>query len=95
MSFNNVKLFWLFFWYVYWVCIKGIYIYICTYVYIHVCIYLPTPPHEQDVTQGQFFKCCLTGLNLVFLLDWLPYILKICIYICVCVCVCTYKCVYI
>ena len=25
--------------------------------------YLPTPPLGQDMTQGQFFKRCLTGLN--------------------------------
>ena len=30
-----------------------------------VCIY-PTPPHEQDVTQGQFFKWSKTGLNSEF-----------------------------
>ena len=31
----------------------------------HVCIY-PTPLHEQDVTQGQFFKVSLASLNSVF-----------------------------
>ena len=30
-----------------------------------VCIYL-IPPHRQDVTQGQFFNCSLTGLNSKF-----------------------------
>ena len=28
----------------------------------------PTPPLGQDMTQGQFFKRSLTGLNSVFLL---------------------------
>ena len=34
-----------------------------------------TPPHEQDVTQGQFFKQNLTEFEfrVVLLLDWLPY----------------------
>ena len=37
-------------------------------------IYLLTLPYKQDVTQGQFFKPSLTGLNSVFfLLDQLPY----------------------
>ena len=27
---------------------------------------LPTPLHEQDLTQGNFFKWSLTGLNLDF-----------------------------
>ena len=31
--------------------------------------YLPNPPLGQDMTQGQFFKQSLTGLNSVFLLD--------------------------
>ena len=32
-------------------------------------MYLPTPPHRQDVTQGQF----LIGLTSISLLqDWLP-----------------------
>ena len=37
-------------------------------------IYLPTPPHEQDATQGQFFKRSLTGFEfrVFLLLDWLP-----------------------
>ena len=30
--------------------------------------YLPTPSLGQDMTQGQFFKRSLTGLNSVFLL---------------------------
>ena len=33
----------------------------------NVCLmsksYLPTPPLGQDMTQGQFFKQSLTGLN--------------------------------
>ena len=29
-------------------------------------IYLQTPPLGQDMTQGQFFKRSLTGLNLEF-----------------------------
>ena len=28
----------------------------------------PTPPHEQDMTQGQFFKRSLTGLSSEFFL---------------------------
>ena len=28
--------------------------------------YLPTPPIGQDMTQGQFFKLSLTGLNSEF-----------------------------
>ena len=28
--------------------------------------YLPTPPFGQDMTQGQFFKRSLTGLNSEF-----------------------------
>ena len=37
--------------------------------------YLPTPPLGQDMTQGQFFKWSLTGLNSEFflLLDLLPH----------------------
>ena len=37
--------------------------------------YLPTPPLGQDMTQGQFFKRSLTGLNSEFflLLDLLPH----------------------
>ena len=30
--------------------------------------YLPTPPLGQDMTQGQFFKWSLTGLNSEFFL---------------------------
>ena len=29
-------------------------------------MYLPTPLHKQDVTQGQFLKKSLTGLNSEF-----------------------------
>ena len=32
-------------------------------------MYLPNPQHEQEVTQGKFFKQGLTGFNLE--LDWL------------------------
>ena len=31
-----------------------------------VLSYLPTPPLEQDITQGHFFKRSLTGLNSEF-----------------------------
>ena len=31
-----------------------------------VYIYLPTPPLEQDMTQGQFLSGVLTGLNSEF-----------------------------
>ena len=31
-----------------------------------VCIFLSTPPLGQDMTQGQFFKRSLTGLNSEF-----------------------------
>ena len=31
-----------------------------------VLSYLPTPPLGQDMTQGQFFKRSLTGLNSEF-----------------------------
>ena len=51
-------------------------------VYIYVCVCVcgfrmgrsflepiyPTPPLGQDITQGQFFKRGLAGLNSVFLL---------------------------
>ena len=39
------------------------------------CIYIyPTPPHKQNMTQGQFFMWSLTSFNSVFLLlDQLPY----------------------
>ena len=38
-------------------------------------IHLPTPPHEQDVTQGHIFKRGLKGIEfrVFILLDWLPY----------------------
>ena len=39
------------------------YIYIYIYIYIHI---YPTPPLGQDMTQGQFFKRSLTGLNSEF-----------------------------
>ena len=32
----------------------------------YMYIYLPTPPPGQDVTQGQFLKRSLTGLNSEF-----------------------------
>ena len=32
-------------------------------VHYHMISYLPTPPLGQDMTQGQFFKWSLTGLN--------------------------------
>ena len=35
-------------------------------IYKWFYIYLPTPPLEQDMTQGQFFKRSLTGLNSEF-----------------------------
>ena len=34
--------------------------------YILEYMYLPTPPHEQDVTKGQFFKWSLIGVNSQF-----------------------------
>ena len=46
-----------------------IYIYMCVCVCVCVCVcawYLPTPPLEQDMTQGQFFKRSLTGLKSEF-----------------------------
>ena len=33
-----------------------VYMYIYIYVCMYVCMYLPTPQHEQDVTQGQFLR---------------------------------------
>ena len=33
---------------------------------MYIYIYLPTPPHGQDMTQGQFFKRSLTGLSSEF-----------------------------
>ena len=38
----------------------------CVCVCKFACEYLPTIPHEQDVTQGQFFKRSLTCLYLKF-----------------------------
>ena len=35
-------------------------------LYIYIYIYIPTPPLGQDMTQGQFFKRSLTGLNSEF-----------------------------
>ena len=32
----------------------------------YIISYLPTPPLGQDMTQGQFFKRSLTGLNSEF-----------------------------
>ena len=32
---------------------------------MYVWMYLPTPPHEKGVIQGQFFMRGLTGLNSV------------------------------
>ena len=37
-----------------------------THTYIYIYIYLPTPLHEQNVLQGQFFKQSLTALNSKF-----------------------------
>ena len=40
------------------------YLHLCTkYIWHHI---YPTPPLEQDMTQGQFFKRSLTGLNSEF-----------------------------
>ena len=45
-------------------------IYIYIYICVCVCVYLvhiyPTPPLGQDMTQGQYFKRSLTGLNSEF-----------------------------
>ena len=38
------------------------------YIYFQLCMYLPTPPHEQDVTQDQFFKSSLPEPNLSYYL---------------------------
>ena len=39
-----------------------------------MCAYISTPPLEQNVTQGQFFKLSLTGFKNIFLhLNQLPY----------------------
>ena len=37
-------------------------------------IYLPTPPHEQDATQGQYLKAEFNRFEfrVFILLDWLP-----------------------
>ena len=45
------------------------FIYIYIYIYIYIS-YLPTPPLGQDMTQGQFFKRSLTGLNSEFSFSW-------------------------
>ena len=53
------------------------YTHIYIYIYVCVCVYIyrskgfdyhiyPTPPLGQDMTQGQFFKWSLTGLNSEF-----------------------------
>ena len=42
------------------------YVYICMYIYVCIYMYLPTPLHEQNMIQGQFFKWSLTGLNSEF-----------------------------
>ena len=39
-------------------------------------IYLPTPPLGQDMTQGQFFKLSLTGLNSEFSFSSTSYLPK-------------------
>ena len=39
----------------------------------YIYIYLPTPPHEQDVTQGQFLKQSSTGLNSEFSFSYTSY----------------------
>ena len=38
--------------------------------------YLPTPPLGQDMTQGQFFKRSLTGLNSEFSFSWTSCLTK-------------------
>ena len=38
--------------------------------------YLPTPPLGQDMTQGQFFKWSLTGLNSEFSFSWTSCLTK-------------------
>ena len=43
-------------------------VYVCVCMRVFVCVYVcmyiySIPLHEQDVTQGQFFKWSLTGLN--------------------------------
>ena len=44
-------------------------------MYIHIHMYLPIPPHEQDVTQGQFLRRAKNrfSFRIFLLLDWLPY----------------------
>ena len=37
-------------------------------LYIEIVYIYPTPPLRQDLTQGQFFKRSLTGLNSEFFL---------------------------
>ena len=42
-------------------------IFILVLIYIYICIsYLPPAPFGQDMTQGQFFKRSITGLNSEF-----------------------------
>ena len=41
-----------------------------------VLSYLPTPPLGQDMTQGQFFKRSLTGLNSEFSFSWTSCLTK-------------------
>ena len=45
-------------------------LFISLYIYIYIYIYIydiyPTAPLRQDMTQGQFFKRSLTGLNSEF-----------------------------
>ena len=43
-------------------------------IYIYIYIYNPTP---EDVTQYQFFKSCLTGLNSKFSFYYTHYYTKI------------------
>ena len=38
----------------------------CYYIHIQTNYIYPTPPLGQDMTQGQFFKRSLTGLNSEF-----------------------------
>ena len=41
------------------------------YIYIWRVYILPTPPHEQDATQGQIFKLSYTNLNSeLYFLAW-------------------------
>ena len=39
---------------------------VCLWITIYVYHIYPTPPLGQDMTQGQFFKQSLTGLNSEF-----------------------------